>query len=307
VIYLRKLQNELRRLEPNTLGYSGNGIVTIRTISGSDASVSTQTQSGFKTTPQPLVQDFLSQLQNVPGTLPGVLAKNFSANPADALVAFLNSGKSATVTLGRDLNLTVSPVTLPGASAAELKITLESKDDAAPQTITPDGKSSNDTSDRVAVHSVTTNVRVDALKLFEISTFSAELSRGRDPIPLLPPFVELPYIHSFLKWPLKPSHAFQQSIAIVSATILPTAADMLNGLRFRTDQVKSGDGKASVFTLSDSDLDSLVSHIRDFHRRMLNCIATSSTNDCRMPLLGNSDLTLEGVPKVTKSWSGVPE
>ena len=41
----------------------------------------------------------------------------------------------------------------------------------------------------VSNHKVTTTVRVDALKLFEVSTFSAQLSHGKQPIPLLPPFV----------------------------------------------------------------------------------------------------------------------
>jgi hypothetical protein len=39
-------------------------------------------------------------------------------------------------------------------------------------------------------------------------------------------------------------------------------------------------GVAKVFTLSDSDFSSLVSHIRDFHRRMLQCIATSDATAC---------------------------
>jgi hypothetical protein len=279
VVYLRKLQNELRcgkdangpkRKCAEPSGYAENGVVTIRTISGTDSSVSTQTQSSFKTTPPPLVQDFLTQLQNASSTMPGVLSSNLAANPASALTAFLNSGKSATVTLGKDLNLTVSPITLPGASAAELKMTLESKDDAAPQQITPDGKSANDTSNRVAVHSVSTNVRVDSLKLFEISTFSAELSRGREPISLVPPLVKLPYIPPLVKWQPKPSKAYHQSFAIISATILPTAADLLNGLEFSGDQADA-DGN-SIYPIADEDRKKLVKDIVSHHRQMLDCI-----------------------------------
>jgi hypothetical protein len=196
-------------------------------------------------------------------------------------VAFLNSGKSGTIALGRDLNLIASPVTLPGASAAELKITLESKDDAAPQKVTPDGRSTNDTSNRVAVQSVTTNVRVDSLKLFEISTLSAELSRGRDPIALLPPLVELPYIPPILKISRKPSQIYHQSFAIVSATLLPTAADLLNGLRFNGDESTEG---VSIYPISDADREALLKKIWTFHRQMLDHVVTATLNERSLPV-----------------------
>ncbi|HLH42471.1 MAG TPA: hypothetical protein VKV74_05770, partial [Bryobacteraceae bacterium] len=58
LLYLRKIQTKLacptdesksRCQEPK--GYAESGIVTLRTIGGTDSSVSTQTQSSFKTTP----------------------------------------------------------------------------------------------------------------------------------------------------------------------------------------------------------------------------------------------------------------
>jgi hypothetical protein len=228
-------------------------------------------------TPPPLVPDFLNQLENAPSTLPGPISKNLPPNAGQALVAFLNSGQAASVTLARDLNLTVTPNTLPGASAAELKITLESKDDADPQKTAPDGKTSaTDTADRVAVHTVTTNVRVDSLKLFEISTISARLSRGRDPISIVPPLVQLPYIPTIVSWRRSPSSSFHQSFAIVSATILPTAADLLNGLRFGLDRTKDGEG---IYTISEEEKLQLVKNISAMHRYMLNCIANFTVDE----------------------------
>jgi hypothetical protein len=284
MVYLRKIQSGIR-CDPKESkskcgepkGYAESGIVTVRTIGGTDSSVSTQTQSSFKTTPAPPVQDFLNQLENVPGTLPGVISKNLAPNPADALVAFLNTGKSSTVTLGRDLNLTVSPSTLPGAGSAELKITMESKDEGSPQQVSPDGKTKNDDADRVAVHSVTTNVRVESLKLFEISTLSAELSRWRDPFPLFPPF---PYVKPLIKIPLKPSRAYHQSFAIVTATILPTAADLLNGLRF------DGDG---IYPIEDEKRREAVDKIGKFHAKMLACIQKVSFDE---------NAKCDGIPKL---------
>lgn len=120
---------------------------------------------------------------------------------------------------------------------------------------------------------MTTNVRVDSLKLFEISTFSARLSRGRDPYPLIPPFVKLPYIPPLVSWRLGPSSAFHQSFAIVSATILPTAADLLNGLRFSLDRTMDGNGIPSV---PEAERAELVKYISEKHREMLKCIADST-------------------------------
>ena len=63
-------------------------------------------------------------------------------------------------------------------------------------------KSAEDTLSRVAKHDVSTRVRVESLKLFEISAFSAMLQRPRSKFPVVPPFFEVPYFGSFIGWPL---------------------------------------------------------------------------------------------------------
>ena len=215
-------------------------------------------RNSFKNTPPPLVQDFVKQLGDVEKNDSSLLLKaNLPTHAADALAAFLKSGQSSTVSLGRALNLKISPVSLQGASAAELKIHLESKDDGTPQVIAPDGSSKTDTTDRVSQQTIETNVRVDSLKLFEVSSFSAALSRGREPISLRPPFIELPYIGSFIHLKLSPSTVYHRSFAIVSAVVVPTSGDLLTGLRFVADP--------------DQDTESL-KKIRAFHARKLTCI-----------------------------------
>jgi hypothetical protein len=81
---------------------------------------------------------------------------------------------------------------------------------------------------------------VDSIKLFEASSFSAIVERSRSRFPLLPPFVEIPYIGTFAGIPLGTDKEFHSSTAIVSAYVVPTAADIANGLRFVADLVVDG-------------------------------------------------------------------
>ena len=84
---------------------------------------------------------------------------------------------------------------------------------------------------RVANYDTSTRVRVDSIKLFEVSSFSAIVERSRSRFPLLPPFVEIPYIGTFAGIPLGSAKEFHSSTAIVSAYVVPTAADIAYGLR----------------------------------------------------------------------------
>jgi len=234
-VYLAHLQKLIEN-EGDGLEFKSNGTVSVRTISGADSGVDSATQNSFQNTPPPLVQDFVSQLTAAEKATPQLFQANLSGNAATALAAFLNSGKSSTVTIGRDLNLKVTPISLPGAGAVELKIHVDAKDDGKPQVVAPDGTAKNDTTDRVSQHTVDTNVRVDSLKLVDISSLSAALSRGRDPIPLLPPFVELPYIGSLIKLKRPPSTVFHRSLIVIGAVVVPTAADLLSQLRYHRDE-----------------------------------------------------------------------
>jgi hypothetical protein len=79
---------------------------------------------------------------------------------------------------------------------------------------------------RVANHDTTTRVRVDSIKLFEVSSFSAIVERSRSRLPLLPPFVEIPYIGTFAGIPLgqpKSSTAARRSSAPMSFQQPPTS------------------------------------------------------------------------------------
>jgi hypothetical protein len=130
---------------------------------------------------------------------------------------------------------------------------------------------------------------VESVKLFEVSSFSAVVQRSKSRFPLLPPFVEIPYIGSILGIPLPAAKEYHSSTAIISAIVVPTAADLAYGLRFVFDQVLDGDGgscsflKGSagsgvttpcIFRRAVSLRDLNKSPIRNFHKYMTTCLAT---------------------------------
>jgi hypothetical protein len=66
--------------------------------------------------------------------------------------------------------------------------------------------------------------------------FSASLRRKNRSFPLLPPFVELPYIGSLVRLPLAADPTFHRSFAVASAIVVPTAADLAFGIPFLGDR-----------------------------------------------------------------------
>jgi hypothetical protein len=177
---------------------------------------------------------------------------------------------------------------LSTASSAEIAVTLNA-DEAAGGPAFAGGQGATQDNSRVANHDVTTRVRVESLKLFEVSAFSAVVQRSRSRFPLLPPFVEIPYIGTIAGIPMPGAKEYHASTAIISAMVVPTAADIAYGLRFLFDQVLDGDGGACSFlqgsagggvttqcrfrrAVSMRDLNQ--SPIRMFHKYMVTCLAT---------------------------------
>jgi len=138
--------------------------------------------------------------------------------------------------IGRQLTLDVFPHTLPGASSAELDVRLWAQEDSAPTIYSAAGSTQNDFVSRVARHNVSTRVRVESLKLFDVSSFSAMVQRPRAKLPIIPPLIEIPGINNILGVPLPAAKIYHASSAIVSAIIVPTAADLAYGLVFRADR-----------------------------------------------------------------------
>jgi hypothetical protein len=127
---------------------------------------------------------------------------------------------------------------------------------------------------------------VESVKLFDVSSFVAELDRPRAKFPLVPPFIELPFIGSIASIPLPRARVYHRSTAIVSAIIVPTAADLAYGLVFTPDRgaLKTrgntrNSGNPPYRFYSYSDLSQMRrAPIYAYHKEMVNCLAKHQTD-----------------------------
>jgi hypothetical protein len=278
----------------NHRSFLSDGIITVRGIGGLQSTVDTTTQNFFDATQAQSLSAILNNFTGqggaagaAGGTAASPTASVLSAlqagtlNPTTAIAALAAIVPQATkVQIGRQLSFYVTPYTLPGASSAELQVALTVGDSAEP-TLYQAGNATGaiDTVSHVAQHNVSTRVRVESVKLFELSSFSALLQRPRAKFPLVPPFVELPLIGSVLSVPLPGAKEYHRSTAIVSAVIVPTATDLAYGIDFAHDRLITSEEKTvwgrryemrSVGSLSDF----VRAPIAAFHKAMVNCLAT---------------------------------
>jgi hypothetical protein len=292
--------------------FLNDGMIAVRGISGVNSVVDTVTQSFFDATKPPSLTDLLKSVSDAEQNIPGVLKTNLSANEAAVLIGALNSVKPAEAKIGRQLKLDITPHALAGASSAELDVKLTAEEAGSPTYFTAD-KSTEDTLSRVSTHDTTTKVRVESLKLFEVSAFSAMLQRPRSKFPLLPPLFEVPYFGSFISVPIPGAKVYHRSSAIVSAVIVPTAADLAYGIDFTADRVCEP---------SKEDLNHYVCHranfpsdfaglpLRNYHRAIVQCFA--SLRQTAYPglemFLQESDLSAEHLtPQTTDSLHTNPD
>jgi hypothetical protein len=290
--------------------FFNDGLVTVRTISGQPTSVNATSQSFLNASRAPELSALLSSLSGSSGSAAGsagggtgtagasgssassppVLGGNFAL-----IASALANYQTSFAQIGRQLSFTATPRTLASASSAEITVTLNADESAGPPLYT--GPGANDpafNTSRVANHDTSTRVRVDSIKLFEVSSFSAIVQRSRSRFPLLPPFVEIPYIGTLVGIPLGAAKEFHSSTAVISAYVVPTAADIAYGLRFVFDLVVDGPkGPCSfykgasgpdvpnvcVFRHLFSWRDLPTQPLREFNRNITHCFATDTTRD----------------------------
>jgi hypothetical protein len=273
--------------------FINNGVITVRTLSGKSTTVDALTQSVFDATNPPSITDLINSVGKAESNIPNVMKANLTAHEAATIIGALNSVTTAQSKIGREFKINITPRSLSGASSSELQVKLDAKESAEP-TLYSNGSSSSDNISRVADHSVDTKVRLDSIKLFEISSFSAYLERSRRNFPILPPFFEIPYVGSILSLPLPGAREYHRSTAVISAIIVPTAIDIVSGIRFNFDRVitpaelpvttgqrcTNDEGSAQScnlrVALSVSDLSPY--SIGAYHRATIACIATGDKN-----------------------------
>jgi hypothetical protein len=313
-VFLRHLQAELECESHGKTAFRSNGIITVRTISSQKSTVDTKTANYFDVTPAPSLTDIVSGTKNASENTGDVIAKQISPYQLQTIMAGLNAVKPVTSRIGRGLSLEVTPKSLLGASATELSVTLKNTEDSdGPKLLASDNSEKGpDTVSRVAQHDVTTDVRVEALKLFELSSFSATLNRGRKGFPILPPLVELPLVGSFARIPLPPGTMYHRSFAVISAVIVPTASDLANGIAFVSDSSLGGCAADSSFSGCDphkpdswptrhlTSAGSLSKPIRMFHTEMLDCFASQTPDECSKNLTLSDFLRNRGVSSLNE-------
>jgi hypothetical protein len=275
--------------------FVNNGIITVRTVSGKETIVDTVTQNFFDATEPPSITDLINSVGQAESNVPKVLKTNLTANEAASIIGALNSVKPATAKVGREFKIDITPHSLSGASAAELDLKMVTGDQADP-TRYSNGKSDPDNLSRVAQQTTNTKVRLESIKLFEISSFSATLQRSRKNVPIIPPGFEIPYIGSVLSFPVAGGKQFHRSTAVMSAVVVPTAADLASGLEFTHDRllVTPTKSTASAICVDEKEKaiacvaksayspDDLRAPIWEYNRLKAECFGTGSIGeDCR--------------------------
>ncbi len=288
--------------------FFNDGLVTVRTISGQPTSVSTTSQSFLNGSTAPELSALLSSLAGSTAPPPTTTTATTTASttpvaPAPspvlpgnfgAIAAGLANYQTTFAQIGRQLSFTATPRSLSAASSAEITVTLNADESAGGPLYT--GGGANDpafNTSRVANHDTTTRIRVDSIKLFEVSSFSAIVERSRSRFPLLPPFVEIPYIGTLAGIPLGAAKEFHSSTAIISAYVMPTATDIAYGLRFVSDLVVDGlnpglcsfypgaagpdVAHACVFRKMYSLHDIGTQSMNEFNKNLTRCFATNTT------------------------------
>ena len=236
---------------------------------------------------------FRSLLTMLPGT--------FTRASLPLALAAAISPTAAQAQIGRQLTLDITPHSLPGASSAELEVKLWAQEDSPPA-LYKDGAASsqNDSLSRVARHNVFTRVRVESVKLFEVSSFSALVQRPRAKVPIIPPLVEIPLIGDLIGLPLPGAKVFHRSTAIVSAIIVPTAADLGFGIEFTDDHAVVSDGRSMSFrTLTSTrQLPWSQQKLWQFNQAKANCFATRAQTSIAGTASGPScgSLTFASLP-----------
>ncbi len=295
--------------------FVNNGLVTVRTISGQATSVDTVSQSFLDASSAPQIADLAKSIlgQSNSGDSSGTAAGKSSGAAAagkassaasgivegltpvqaQAILGALSAYQSSKVQIGRELSLDVTPRSLNGAVSAEIAVKLNASEKTPPTYWSgPQNGKAADIS-RVGTHDTSTRVRVDSIKLFDVSAFTAVLERSRSRLPLLPPLVEIPYVGTLVGVPLRRVKEYHSSTALISAIVVPTAADLASVAVFRDDvMVDPGDGDSCIWpgikkTRSQESenfctirraisLTDLKQPILEFHRAMIQCLATSS-------------------------------
>ncbi|MGH9774867.1 MAG: hypothetical protein ACRD50_07950 [Candidatus Acidiferrales bacterium] len=261
------------------------GQVQVATVSGNKASVVGDVKNYFDITPPVTLSDMLNPnsatSQALGSTLKGILEpKEITILSA---LANANSQPRITAEVSKNVSLTITPTSLDSASSAELDLDFDVKEDTAPQSVNQT-TTKQDLLDRVAEHHVITRVRVDSLKLFQVSSFTMQLTHPQPPVCYWSPlciawqavFGSIPVAGHLFEIHRGPKTKDNRSVAIVRAVIVPTAMDLGLGLRFEMDKIE--DPVTNTLTPLSS-LGQLGGNVSRFHQNLMKCMVEQGASN----------------------------
>lgn len=257
------------------------GRVGVSTISGTQAKVEGKVSNYFDITEPPNLSDALANVSSKGTTsglgaaLGGILTDKEIA--AAQFITNVASQQKVYAQVGKDASLTITPTSLDDASAAELDLQFDVKDDNPP-TAVDQGTTKTDRLDRVAEHSVTDHVRVESLRLFEVSAFTMRLTHQSQPqcwsfSPLCVAWKAvaggIPGLGNLLEVTPPPQVTDNQSAAVVRAIVAPTAMDLGLSVRYEVDRIDDPGSRRArpVASLRQQD-----GRAFEFHRQFVQCV-----------------------------------
>jgi hypothetical protein len=279
-VFQNRLQEGIKETlnDDKRIKYGYGGVVTVRVLGDQEGVVKTATQNYFDATPPVSIADVFSSLSSQSGSassspLSSLLSSAPPAQAAQLLGTLAQSltPKASTAHLGRGLDLSVTAHTLSGAFGAELDLSVQSTENGAGITQEGNAKTTDDLNSRVSQHSVDTHIRVDSLKLFEVSTLGSLLARGR---PSWKPFdpVEIPLLSLIVNRPRSPELVYSQSLVFVDAIIVPTAADLGYGVPITDDQLEIEQGRFEKIHELSKFPHKLGERILQYHSQVIDCL-----------------------------------
>jgi hypothetical protein len=265
------------------------GKVGVTAISGTPAAVTGKVVNYFDVTQPPTLSDVLNNSSGTAGAGLATALANVLTPKEITIAQFIanaNTQPKVYAQVGKDASLTITPVSLDDASAAELDVSFEVNDDGSGPATVNQSTNKTDLLDRVSDHKVTDHVRVESFKLFQISTFGMQLEHESQKkcwsyspfcVAWKAVFGSIPAVGDFFEVTPQPQVTDNRSIAVVRAMVVPTAMDLGLTVRFDTDHIYDPVMKAEVPVKSVSQLNG---NIFGFHKEFIKCMIQDAEGTC---------------------------
>jgi len=263
------------------LTYGYGGLVSLKVLGNQKGVVTTDVQNYFEAAQPATLNDLINNVQTEGASTSSTPLSSLVTSLAPAKAVELATAIGETLTpkpsaahLGRGLDMTVTAHPLSGAYGAELDIEVKATENGAGIIQSGSATKSDDLNSRVSQHNVNTHVRVDSLKLFTISTLSSVLARSQKPWKPFDPVFEVPGLGLLVQKPRKPQQVYTQSLVFVDALIVPTAADLGNGVPMVFDLHETGANEFEILYSLDklAPQHALGERILQYHQGIVDCL-----------------------------------